>query len=53
MKESELDMFRFRPVIQEAATLSEVDAMSVPDLYDLNEALDIKQALTPDPPKAD
>lgn len=38
-------MMLWRPVIADMASISEVYSMSVEQLYDLHEALDIKEAL--------
>jgi hypothetical protein len=38
-------MLRWAPVLAGEATISEVDKMSVPDLFDLLEIMDIKNAL--------
>ena len=38
-------MLRWSPVLADEATINEIDAMSVADLFDLLEIIDIKTAL--------
>lgn len=42
---SDLDMMIWRPILCGMATYTDVANMSVSEIYDLHEALDIKEAL--------